>query len=114
MLDKNDIFETLNMIREECLDIRTITMGITLFDCQSDDEKRLCDKIYDKIMRSARDLVKTGNDIEKMYGIPIINKRVSVTPIALMAGNVSHDGVINIAKTTKKNGQNHHICYFFL
>ena len=102
MLDKNDIFETLNMIREECLDIRTITMGITLFDCQSDDEKRLCDKIYDKIMRSARDLVKTGNDIEKMYGIPIINKRVSVTPIALMAGNVSHDGVINIAKTMDK------------
>ena len=102
MLDKNDIFETLNMIREECLDIRTITMGTTLFDCQSDDEKRLCDKIYDKIMRSARDLVKTGNDIEKMYGIPIINKRVSVTPIALMAGNVSHDGVINIAKTMDK------------
>ncbi len=102
MLDKNDIFETLNMIREECLDIRTITMGITLFDCQSDDEKRLCDKIYDKIMRSARDLVKTGNNIEKMYGIPIINKRVSVTPIALMAGNVSHDGVINIAKTMDK------------
>ncbi|MEG2077062.1 MAG: DUF711 family protein, partial [Victivallaceae bacterium] len=102
MLDKNDIFETLNMIREECLDIRTITMGITLFDCQSDDETRLCNNIYNKIMRSAKDLVKTGNDIEKMYGIPIINKRVSVTPIALMAGGVSHDGVINIAKTLDK------------
>ena len=66
MLSHENILETLQMIREECLDIRTITMGISLFDCQSDDEKRLADKIYDKIMKNARDLVKTGNEIEKM------------------------------------------------
>ena len=99
MLDSKDIFETLNMIREECLDVRTITMGISLYDCQSDDEKRLCDRIYDKIMRHAMDLVKTGEDISKEYGIPIINKRVSVTPIALMAGGISRNGAIRIAQT---------------
>ena len=99
MPSRNDIFETINMIREECLDIRTITMGVSLFDCQCDDEKRLCSKIYDKIMFSARDLVKTGADIEKEYGIPIINKRVSVTPVSLMCGGVSRDGALNIART---------------
>ncbi len=99
MPNRNDIFETINMIREECLDIRTITMGISLFDCQSDDEKRLCTKIYDKIMFHAGDLVQTGADIEKEYGIPIINKRVSVTPVSLMCGNVSHDGAVAIART---------------
>ena len=65
MLKSNDIFETINMIREECLDIRTITMGISLFDCQCDDENRLCTKIYDKIMSHAANLVQTGADIEK-------------------------------------------------
>ena len=83
MPNRNDISETISMIREECLDIRTITMGISLFDCQCDDEDRLCAKIYDKIMFHAKDLVKTGADIEKEYGIPIINKRVSVTPVSL-------------------------------
>ena len=99
MLASNDIFETINMIREECLDIRTITMGISLFDCQSNDEKRLCTKIYDKIMFHAGNLVQTGEDIEKEYGIPIINKRVSVTPAALMCGGISRDGALNIAHT---------------
>ncbi|MBO7146464.1 MAG: PFL family protein [Lentisphaeria bacterium] len=99
MLDRNDIFETINMIREESLDVRTITMGISLFDCQSDNEDRLCSKIYDKIMFHAKDLVKTGQDIEKEYGIPIIHKRVSVTPVSLMCGNISYDGAVKIAKT---------------
>ena len=102
MLDSKDIFETLNMIREECLDVRTITMGISLYDCRSEDENRLCDKIYDKIMRHAMDLVKTGDDISKEYGIPIINKRISVTPIGLMAGDLSRSGVVKIAKTLDK------------
>jgi uncharacterized protein (UPF0210 family) len=102
MLATEDILETIGMIREECLDIRTITMGISLYDCQSDDPKRLCDKIYDKIMSSARNLVATGEEISKYYGIPIINKRVSVTPIALMAGGLDRDGVVNIAKTMDK------------
>lgn len=86
MFDTKDILETISMIREEKLDIRTITMGISLYDCQSDDPKRLAQRIYDRIMNRARDLVRTGEEIEKKYGIPIINKRVSVTPVALMAG----------------------------
>lgn len=102
MLNTNDIFETINMIREECLDIRTITMGISLYDCVSEDENRLCDKIYDKITRSARNLVQTGCDIEKMYGIPIVNKRVSVTPISLIGGAISVDGYVKIAHTLQR------------
>ena len=102
MLDKFDILETLNMIREECLDIRTITMGISLYDCQSDDPKRLADNIYDKVMSRAHNLVKVGCDIEKMYGIPIINKRVSVTPAALLCGRLDHDGAVGIARALDK------------
>ena len=99
MLATEDILETIGMIREECLDIRTITMGISLYDCQSDDPDRLCTKIYDKIMTSACNLVATGEEISKYYGIPIINKRVSVTPVALLAGNLDRDGAVKIART---------------
>ena len=99
MLNTSDILETINMIREENLDIRTITMGISLFDCVSEDENRLCEKIYDKITKTARNLVPTGQQIEKQYGIPIVNKRVSVTPVSLIGGNISPDGYIKIAKT---------------
>ena len=102
MFDTKDIIETISMIREECLDIRTITMGISLYDCQSEDCSRLCDRIYDRIMTSAADLVKTGEDIEKKYGIPIINKRISVTPIALMAGGLDPDGAVKVAKVLDK------------
>ncbi|MBE6669543.1 MAG: PFL family protein [Ruminococcaceae bacterium] len=102
MLNTADILETINMIRQECLDIRTITMGISLYDCVSEDEKRLCDKIYDKIMYSAKDLVSVGCEIEKKYGIPIVNKRVSVTPISLVGGNISSDGYVNVAKTLQR------------
>ena len=102
MLATEDILETIGMIREECLDIRTITMGISLYDCQSDDPNRLCDKIYDKIMNSAKNLVSTGEEISKYYGIPIINKRVSVTPVALLAGGLDRDGVVRIARTMDK------------
>ena len=99
MLNTADILETINMIHEENLDIRTITMGISLYDCVSEDEGRLCEKIYDKITASAKDLVKVGGDIEKKYGIPIVNKRVSVTPISLVGGALSPDGYIKVAKT---------------
>ena len=102
MFDTKDIIETISMIREECLDIRTITMGISLYDCQSEDADRLCTRIYDRIMSRARNLVKTGEDIEKKYGIPIINKRVSVTPVALMAGGLSVDGAVKVARTLDK------------
>ena len=85
MLNINDIMETINMISEENLDIRTVTMGISLLDCTDSDIKSSCDKIYEKITRLAGNLVKTGEDIEREYGIPIINKRISVTPISMLA-----------------------------
>ena len=85
MLNSGDILETIKMIQEENLDIRTITMGISLLDCIDSDIDKACDKVYDKIMRKAENLVKTGEDIEKQYGIPIVNKRISVTPIAMVS-----------------------------
>ena len=85
MLNINDIIETINMISEENLDIRTVTMGISLLDCADSDIKSSCNKIYEKITRLAGNLVKTGEDIEREYGIPIINKRISVTPISMLA-----------------------------
>ena len=99
MVNTKDILETINMIREENLDIRTITMGISLYDCVSEDEDRLCEKIYDKITTKAEKLVATGCGIEKEYGIPIVNKRVSVTPISLVGGNISPEGYVKVAKT---------------
>ena len=102
MINTHDILETINMIREENLDVRTITMGISLFDCVSEDENRLCDKIYDKITKSAEKLVPTGEEIEKTYGIPIVNKRVSVTPISLVGGNISPDGYVKVAKALQR------------
>ena len=85
MFNSGDILETIKMIQEENLDIRTITMGISLLDCIDSDIDKACDKVYDKIMRKAEHLVKTGEDIEKQYGIPIVNKRISVTPIAMVS-----------------------------
>ena len=99
MVNTKDILETINMIRQENLDIRTITMGISLYDCVSEDENRLCEKIYDKITKSAEKLVVTGQDIEKKYGIPIVNKRVSVTPVSLIGGACSPEGYFKIAQT---------------
>ena len=99
MINTADILETINMIRQENLDIRTITMGISLFDCVSDDKKRLCANIYDKITGKAERLVKTGEEIEKEYGIPIVNKRVSVTPVSLIGGRHDEEVYIEIAKT---------------
>ena len=87
------------MIKEENLDIRTITMGISLYDCASDSVDTVCDRIYDKITRRAERLVEVGGDIEKEYGIPIINKRVSVTPISLVGGRYTPEDYVKIAKT---------------
>ncbi len=99
MLNTTDILETISMIREENLDIRTITMGISLFDCAGGDADIIGGKIYDKITKYAEKLVKTGEDIEKEYGIPIINKRVAVTPISLIGGNLSRKGYVSLAKS---------------
>ncbi len=84
MLNTNDIIETIRMIQDEHLDIRTITMGISLLDCANPNIEKACDAVYDKICRYAEKLVRTGEDIENEYGIPIINKRISVTPIAMI------------------------------
>lgn len=91
MINTNDILETINMIQDEHLDIRTITMGISLLDCCDENIDRACEKVYEKIVSRAEHLVKTGEDIEKEYGIPIINKRISVTPISIV-GNACHSG----------------------
>lgn len=93
MLNLNEILETVTMIKDECLDVRTITMGISLLDCCSSDVNTSCTKVYDKITKYAEHLVKTGEDIEKEYGIPIINKRISVTPIALIHASCGGDPV---------------------
>lgn len=87
MLNQKDILQTQDMIDKRHLDIRTITMGISLLDCCDPDLKTCCDKIYRKITRCAKDLVKVGEDIEKEFGIPIVNKRISVTPISIVAGS---------------------------
>jgi uncharacterized protein (UPF0210 family) len=85
MLNEREILETLSMFQEQHLDVRTITMAISLGDCADPSAKKSCDKIYDKITKYAENLVKTGEDISNQYGIPIINKRISVTPISLVA-----------------------------
>ena len=86
MINSQKILETIKMIDEEHLDIRTITMGISLLDCMDSDIDKSCEKVYNKIYKNAKDLVKVGNKIAKTYGIPIVNKRVSVTPIAMLVG----------------------------
>lgn len=98
MLNFNDIMETITMIQEENLDIRTITMGISLLDCADSDIDRSCEKIYNKIYAKAKDLVATGEFIERKYGIPIVNKRISVTPISMLVA-VSGGDPVKYAKT---------------
>ena len=98
MLSRNDILETIRMIDQQHLDIRTITMGISLLSCADGSAERACEKIYDKISRYAERLVATGEEIEREFGIPIVNKRVSVTPIALVAASAGETRI----KTARK------------
>jgi hypothetical protein len=86
MININEVLETNKMIEHENLDVRTITMGISLLDCADNNLDVVCDKIYRKITTLAKDLVKTGDDISKEFGIPIVNKRISITPISLVGG----------------------------
>lgn len=104
MLNTKDILETIRMIDDENLDIRTITMGLSLLDCADSDIHRSTEKIYDKITRRAARLVATGEEIERTYGIPIINKRISVTPIALLTA-VSGGDPVEYAKILEKASQ---------
>ncbi|OPJ63049.1 PFL family protein [Clostridium oryzae] len=98
----NKITQTIEMIEKEKLDVRTITMGISLLDCCDSDGKAARDKIYEKITRKAENLVKTGEDIEKEFGIPIIHKRISVTPISLIGGASSDTNYVEFAKILDK------------
>lgn len=102
MLNTNDILETIRMIRDENLDIRTVTMGISLFDCISDDSNRLGQKIYDKITRCAGKLVEVCEELERTYGIPIVNKRISVTPISYVGAGLSSDGYVKLARVLER------------
>lgn len=104
MLNTDNILETITMIDEEDLDVRTITMGISLVDCCDSDIDKACEKVYRKITTVARDLVKVGEQIEKEYGIPIINKRISVTPISILVG-VSGGDPVKYAHTLEKAAQ---------
>ncbi len=101
-INPNEIIETIQMIRDEHLDIRTITMGISLLDCADSDPTLACQKIYDKITKYAQNLVKTGEEISHRYGIPIINKRISVTPISLVAGASNTTDYLPFAKALDK------------
>lgn len=101
MINLNDIMETVTMISHENLDIRTITMGISLLDCADSDIDKSCEKIYKKITEKAGKLVSVGEEIEREYGIPIINKRISVTPIAMLVA-VSGGDPVKYAKTLQR------------
>ena len=101
MINMFEVNETNNMITQEKLDVRTITMGISLLDCIDSSVEKVCENVYNKITTLAKNLVSTGKDIEKEYGIPIVNKRISVTPIALVgsAACKTTDDFVEIAKS---------------
>ena len=101
-MNSNNILETIKMIEEEKLDIRTITMGISLLDCIDSDGDKAREKIYNKIVSSAKDLVKVGREIENEFGIPIVNKRISVTPISIIAGATDEKDYVKFAETLDK------------
>ena len=101
-MNSSNILETIKMIEEEKLDIRTITMGISLLDCIDSDGDKAREKIYNKIVNSAKDLVKVGKEIETEFGIPIVNKRISVTPISIIAGATEEKDYVKFAQTLDK------------
>lgn len=104
MINMFEVNETNKMIEQENLDVRTITLGISLLDCIDSDLEKVNQKVYDKITGMARNLVQTGEDISKEYGIPIVNKRISVTPIALIGGAAckTPEDFVTLAKTLDK------------
>ena len=101
-INAQNVLETIKMIEEEKLDIRTITMGISLLDCIDPDGNKAREKIYKKITTCAKDLVKVANEIESEFGIPIVNKRVSVTPISIIGGATDEENYVEFAKTLDK------------
>ncbi len=106
MINSYEIMETFRMIEEEKLDIRTITLGISLFDCCDNNAEKICNNIYDKICSLGQNLVKVAQDIELEYGVPIINKRVSLTPISLITGNSDQKEYYRFAETMDRAAKN--------
>ena len=108
MFNTSEILETLQMIDHQNLDVRTITMGISLLGCVSDDTRVLCDRVYDTITHRAERLVKVGQDIEREFGVPIVNKRISVTPAALITGGIREPAKVALAldRAAKATGVN--------
>jgi uncharacterized protein len=102
MLLSKDIFETLRMIEKYKLDVRTITMGISLRGCADPDLKKFCTNIYDKITKTAKNLVQVGHDIEAEFGVPIVNTRISVTPIAIVAESCRTDSYVPVAEALER------------
>ncbi|MBS5945853.1 MAG: DUF711 family protein, partial [Peptoniphilus harei] len=101
-MDKKRILETVRMLDQENLDIRTVTLGISLLDCIDKDADAACEKIYNKIIKYGKHLVEYANEIGKKYGVEIVNKRVSVTPIALIAGATEEKDYTKFAKALDK------------
>ena len=99
LLNSSEILQTIEMINQQHLDVRTVTMGISLLDCADSDMQACCRKVYDKICRRADRLVATGCEIEREFGIPIVNKRISVTPISLVAAACADDDYVPLALT---------------
>lgn len=99
MITRNEILETNRMINDMNLDVRTITMGISLLDCADADVEKFNEKIYNKITTYAKDLVKVGDELAKKYGVPVVNKRISITPIAIAAAGCQTDSYVSIAQT---------------
>jgi uncharacterized protein (UPF0210 family) len=99
MITINEARETIRMITEARLDVRTITMGISLLDCADACGENFCGKIYDKITRRAENLARVGDEISKEYGVPVVNKRISVTPIAIVAAGCRVDDYVEVART---------------
>ena len=104
MINSYEVFETNKMILEENLDVRTITMGISLLDCADASLKTTCDNIYARLTTLAKDLVKTGDDIGREFGVPVVNKRISITPAALVGARCCRKPAdfVRIAKTLDK------------
>ncbi|MBR2030510.1 MAG: DUF711 family protein, partial [Clostridia bacterium] len=102
-MSKEEIFETIKMVSSQHLDVRTITMGISLLDCIADTTSETCDRIYNKITTKAKNLVKVGNDIQNEFGVPIVNKRISVTPVSLVTARTGNS--IDVAKVLDKCAQ---------
>ena len=107
MITRDEVLETNDMIDRERLDVRTITMGISLLDCASQDVDMLCRNIHRRIVSLAGDLVSTGDSIAREYGIPIVNKRITVTPISLVAAGACHtvEDYVAVAKALDRSAQ---------